>query len=173
VPDPSVIPFFKGNLFKSQRRILADFDGDGWADMALSDETKEEPHITFNLYLKSSAESNSYLHVGYFYASDDPFYLTLERFEENGQKDLVIWVYWQQFSGQGLFSRFDVQRDGTLPWRGRILKFANGEKCEGSDILNDMFNQPRSIPVRWEQSIITNDVFKWVPVHTDHHGKKE
>jgi hypothetical protein len=155
--------------FDRKRRILADFDGDGLEDMALSDviselftDMKGRPH-SFTLYLKVSETSGLYRAVGNFWAPLDPFYLSVERLKEEGQDASVIWTYYQQMNRKGVLRRSEVHRD-SISQSYQLLEFSNGEKCEASDILNNVFNKPRSVPVRWEQGIISNDLFKWVPL---------
>ena len=163
--DPSLRPKIQKDNFVSQIRMIADFDGNGMLDIGLPEQLYEDDSH-FTIYLRTR---DGYKDAGFWDVEYHRYSLSIEHV--NPPFFSRLWSSWQTSDGD-LISFIELQ-SGMIVTNSMFPNFfqlawplpegvENGNKIP--DAIHDAIFDNSASPIWWEKSVITNGMFKWLPV---------
>ncbi len=154
IADPSVYPLQKETLRSGERyRLLADFNGDGIQDMALSYDTNLFGNASGHFWLYIGDGKGKYREHGVFVGS--PRAVSLEKF---GAK-VRIWLYLRGGAAIGVIGYYEVEKDKLSEYRS-IEIHPQGTRM-GNAIYEAVFENS-DLPIRVERSVTKDGIVRWL-----------
>ncbi len=156
IPDPSMVPSPRGPLHCGERfRLIADFNGDGIPDLALSSDTSEFGNAggVFTLYLQN--ERGLYREHGQF--RTNPETVSLERI---GPK-VRLWLFHRLGGWIGQIGFHEGGEDGLSDFRGITIHPGDSGTPMGRAMAEAVFRNS-DLPIQIQLSVTQDGVVRWM-----------
>ena len=155
IEDPSAVPLLHDEGQSAERyRILADFNGNGIMDMALSCSVSLFGNAggQFTVYIQN--EDGRFRRLGEFFGH--PMALALERVGEK----VRLWTYVRGGGWIGQIGFYDVKEDGLSDYHGITIHPGDSGTKMGNAIYEAVMRNS-DLPITVERSRTENEKVEW------------
>ncbi len=162
IEDPSAVPLLHDEGQSAERyRILADFNGNGIMDMALSCSVSLFGNAggQFTVYIQN--EDGRFRRLGQFFGN--PMALALERVGEN----IRLWTYVRGGGWIGQIGFYKVKEDGLSEYHGVTIHPGDSGTKMGRAIYEAVMTNS-DLPITIEISKTEGEKIKWINLRFNH-----
>lgn len=167
IPDPSLIPAPTGEGLTGERiRLLADFNGDGREDLALSDDEIEFSNagIRFDLYLSVGPGKYSPNAMSFF---AHPMAIAIEKCRDRTR----IWTYYRSDASEGALG-YQELKGHTLSDFVFIHIITGTEYSAMGNAMYQAVFRNSDYPIRADGSTTVDGVVQWETFYTNQNEEK-
>ena len=167
IPDPSLIPAPTGEGLTGERiRLLADFNGDGREDLALSDDEVEFSNagIGLNLYISVGPGKYNPNSISLF---AHPMAIAIEKCRERTR----IWTYYRSNASEGALGYQELNRHTLSDFVSIHILTEPDCSAMGNAMYQAVFRNS-DYPIRADASTTVDGIVQWETYYTNQNEEK-